>query len=125
LIREFHEPDLHDATITSIAILGEDTLEIRCVLDGATVTMRVERVIDLRADDFLRQNVISSVHLYSGNDCPDHLLKYLSQGVPARTRSLATSLEQGVGKVLRVEAAIGCRVVTYFLGELRATVETA
>ena len=121
MIREFSDPDLHDVTILSLELKDDSTLEIRCRGDAAKpLILTVSGLVDLRADAFSTQNVISSVVLYSESDCPETLLRSLAWDLPVRVRTLGEALRNGKGAVVHISSAVGCQLVAYFVGEIRA-----
>ena len=72
----------------------------------------------------MRQNVISSVLQYSGSDCPVSILRYLALDASQRVEALNSALSEGRGAVVSIESSIGCRLVTYFLGDISIEVNT-
>lgn len=62
-------PDLHDGYLRSIALVGEDSVEVGCrSLSGQVVTFSIGGVERLLATNFLAGNIILEVRTFSGAD---------------------------------------------------------
>ena len=121
--RILRDPDFHDGLLTGIRVVDGSRLELSCAtIDGEPYLLSFSGLESLRADNFLKGNIIFEVEVFDSELPPDLVKKAFGIDGDEQAAWLEAKLaemKKGGWTLVEVSSSWGCELVALGRGEIR------